>query len=394
VHWKINARKVRLPEGPSSQRRKLEQQPACDGLKPPALLLLRSMRERQHYLTLDALRGIAAFAVMIYHQQQTAVMGHGYLAVDFFFILSGFVIAKAYERKLLSNMRFSDFALIRIARLYPLLIAATLVATAYMLMSSIRRGEDLGWLRLLPSAVLAIPDPSRTFAPDPFPLLPVVWSLFFELLANFVYAARAEWLSTRKLAVIVAVNAILLSFALVHHGNGELGNTYATLWAGVPRVLFSFMAGVLCFRFHAEGRLVTPAISPLVLAAILFALLAMPHDASWAYDAICIFVMFPAILMAAMNNEPEVRWNRAARFSADLSYPLYLLHLPLMLWLGFCLSHLGVKMPVQQLLELFAVPALAYAAYIFFDRPVQSVLKSHLARISPRAAPASDARAL
>ena len=64
------------------------------------------MNQRQHYLTLDALRGVAAFAVMIYHQQQTRIMGHGYLAVDFFFILSGFVIAKAYEGKLLSTMRF------------------------------------------------------------------------------------------------------------------------------------------------------------------------------------------------------------------------------------------------------------------------------------------------
>lgn len=62
------------------------------------------MQRRQHYLTLDALRGGAAFVVMIYHQQHAAVMGHGYLAVDFFFILSGFVIAKAYERKLLSDM--------------------------------------------------------------------------------------------------------------------------------------------------------------------------------------------------------------------------------------------------------------------------------------------------
>jgi len=132
------------------------------------------MQQRQHYLTLDALRGIAALAVMIYHQQRAAVMGHGYLAVDFFFILSGFVIAKAYERKLLSDMSFARFALVRIARLYPLLIAATLVASAYMAMTSIRSSGDLGWLALLPAALLALPDASQTFAPDPFPLLPVV----------------------------------------------------------------------------------------------------------------------------------------------------------------------------------------------------------------------------
>ncbi|HMJ05129.1 MAG TPA: acyltransferase [Chthoniobacterales bacterium] len=352
------------------------------------------MERRQHYLTLDALRGVAAFAVMIYHQQQTRVMGHGYLAVDFFFILSGFVIAKAYERKLLTDMRFSHFALVRIARLYPLLIAATLLSTAYMVMSSVRRGEDLEWLQLLPAALLALPDPSGTFAPDPFPLLPVVWSLFFELFANLLYAARPEWLSTRKLTILVASNGLLLAFALAHHGNGEVGNTYATLWAGVPRVLFSFLAGVLFFRLHADGRLVSPAVSPLALAAVLLAVLAVPHDMPWLYDAICIFVIFPLVLIAAMNNEPAPRWKSVARFSADVSYPLYLFHLPLILWLGFGLTHLGVSVPPQHLLQWIAVPALAYAAYIFFDRPVQVIWKARLVRMAPRAMPVSDARAL
>ena len=352
------------------------------------------MKERQHYLTLDALRGVAALAVMIYHQQRTTVMGHGYLAVDFFFVLSGFVIAKAYERKLLSNMRFTDFALVRIARLYPLLIAATLVSAGYLAMSSIRRDEDLGWLVLLPAALFALPDPSGTFAPDPFPLLPVVWSLFFELFANCIYAACAKWLSTRKLAAIVAGSGLLLIVAISHHGNGELGNTYATLWAGVPRVLFSFLVGVLFFRLHTKGRLVAPVVSPIVLAAALFAMLAVPHNVPWIYDAACIFVLFPLILIAAMNNEPTTRWTSAARVSADLSYPLYLFHLPLLLWLGFFLAHFGVASPVQTLFELVAVPALAYAAYIFFDKPIQSVLKARLAMTTPRAVTGSDAPAL
>lgn len=352
------------------------------------------MHQRQHYLTLDALRGIAAFAVMIYHQQHTQLMGHGYLAVDFFFILSGFVIANAYERKLLSNMRFSDFALVRIARLFPLLIAATLVAAAYMAMGSVRRGGDLGWLALLPAALLALPDPSGTFAPDPFPLLPVVWSLFFELFANFIYAARPKWLSTRKLSAIASGSALLLAFALIRHGNGELGNTYATLWAGFPRVLFSFFAGVLCFRLHAQGRLVFPHISPLALAAVLFGLLAVPHRMPWFYDASCVFVIFPLLLIAAINNEPAERWTRAARVSADVSYPLYLFHLPLMLWLGFVLTHFRVPVTGQHLLELVAVPMLAYGIYIFFDRPVQTALKSLLARARAPTAPVADVAAL
>jgi len=352
------------------------------------------MARRHHYLTLDALRGVAAFAVMIYHQQHAKFVGHGYLAVDFFFVLSGFVIARAYESKLQSTMHFSDFALVRIARLYPLLIAATLLSTAYMVMSSLGRGQDLRWLVVLPAALLAVPDPSGTLPPDPFPLLPVVWSLFFELFANLIYAACTEWLSTRRLAALVAGNGLLLAFALAQHGNGELGNTYATLWAGVPRVLFSFFAGVLCFRVHSKGGLLSPAISPVVLAATLFVTLAVPRHISWLFDASCIFALFPLILVASMNNEPTARWKWVAQFSANLSYPLYLFHLPLMLWLGYGMTHFAIRPPAQHLLELVAVPALAYSAYVFLDRPLQSKLKTWLAKASQGAVPVPDARAL
>lgn len=125
-------------------------------------------------------------------------------------------------------MRFSYFALVRIARLYPLLMFATLVATAYMAMSSVRGGHDLKWLTLLPAALLALPGPTASVAPDPFPLLPVIWSLFFELLASSTYGARTKWLSTPTLVAIVVGNAVVLMGALVLHGNGELGNTYET----------------------------------------------------------------------------------------------------------------------------------------------------------------------
>ena len=195
-------------------------------------------------------------------------------------------------------------------------------------------------------------------------------------------------------AVIIAGSALLLLIALTRHGNGELGNTYSTLWAGVPRVLFSFLAGVLLFRFQAKGRLVHVAISPLILAAVLFGALAVPRAVPWFYDASCIFILFPLILIAAVNNEPTARWTSAARISADLSYPLYLFHLPLMLWLGFGLTHFGVAAPVQQLFALIAVPSLAYAAHLFFDSPLQSILKARLSTIRPPIAATPDARAL
>jgi len=278
-------------------------------------------------------------------------------------------------------MSFGRFVLVRVARLYPLLIAATLLAVAYTTLNAVRSGGDLRSLALLPAVLLALPDPSGTFAPDPFPLLPVVWSLFFELLANFAYAFFVKRLSSRALVWVIALNALLLLAALAVHGNGELGNTYATLWAGVPRVLCSFLAGVLLFRLRLAGRLVSPEISPVILATILFALLAVGKNVPWLFDAACIFVLFPMLLIAAMNIEPSAGWTSAARFSADLSYPLYLLHLPLLHWLSFILSYFRVPEAIQQAFALAVVPALAYGAYVVFDRPVQQLLKSRLSQV-------------
>lgn len=331
---------------------------------------------------------------MIYHQQHAQWMGHGYLAVDFFFLLSGFVIAKAYESKLASTMSFKRFVLVRVARLYPMLIAATLTSAAYMLLTSIRSGSSLGWLGLLPAALLALPDPSASLRPDPFPLLPVVWSLFFELFANFAYALCSSWLTTRRLAGLVGVNAVLLFAALVAHGNGELGNTYATLLAGFPRVFFSFLGGVLLFRLHDSGRLAAPSISPGLLAIVLLAALAAPHSMPRAFDAACIFILFPLILIGAMSNEPAQRWTAVARFSADVSYPLYLFHLPLMLWLSLALTYVGLATPALHAVEWFAVPILAYAAFVLFDRPIQAVLKKALAKGNAKAERVAEARAL
>src|SRR5205085_12016573 len=133
---------------------------------------------------------------------------------------------------------------------------------------------------------------------------------------------------------------------------------YATLLPGFARVFCSFFAGVLFYRLHASGRLRAPVISPLLLAAVLLGLLAAPHALPWVYDVVCIFLLFPLILVAAMNNEPTARWTATARVSADLSYPLYLFHLPLLLWLGFVLGYLRIIGPMQMAVMLTTVPGL------------------------------------
>ena len=106
----------------------------------------RPSSERQHFATLDGLRGIAAIVVVIFHDLSPfdldSLIPHAPLAVDFFFCLSGFVVAYAYEKRLLGTMSFADFVAVRIIRLYPLILAGLLLgAVVFVLRAGLLHHE-------------------------------------------------------------------------------------------------------------------------------------------------------------------------------------------------------------------------------------------------------------
>jgi peptidoglycan/LPS O-acetylase OafA/YrhL len=88
---------------------------------------------REKFIFLDGLRGVAAMSVGILHAGQIfnvdIIPRHGYLAVDFFFCLSGFVIAYAYEERLFGQHSWGRFALLRVIRLYPMIVVGTALGT-------------------------------------------------------------------------------------------------------------------------------------------------------------------------------------------------------------------------------------------------------------------------
>lgn len=87
---------------------------------------------KPHYELLDGLRGVAALLVVFYHIFEglsfaaggtlITVINHGYLAVDFFFILSGFVIGYAYDDRLGKSMSLGNFFKRRLIRLHPMIV--------------------------------------------------------------------------------------------------------------------------------------------------------------------------------------------------------------------------------------------------------------------------------
>ncbi len=285
------------------------------------------------FLCLDGLRGVAALLIVVRHTTQ--LLGGlsfeaSYLAVDLFFLLSGFVIGNAYEEKLKRNMSFPTFMATRLIRLYPLYLIGLLLG----LMAAIIRHVDAAALLyhgLLSLVFLPNPDAKG----DIFPINGPTWSLFLELVVNALYAATLGIVVGKRLVSVVAVSAIGLAACaiLAPTSNLDLGWTVATSVGGVFRVLFSFFAGVLLYRRFSsrpiqEARRGNVA-SWLILACMSAILVSSPP--AWAvpfFDLTAVLVVFPVLIYATLGWQPIGFSATLFKFGGLISYAIYVLHAP------------------------------------------------------------------
>ncbi|MEP7221947.1 MAG: acyltransferase [Novosphingobium sp.] len=362
------------------------------------------LHSKEHFLALDGMRGIAACVVLIYHRRGYLGHGlaeHGYLAVDFFFILSGFVISHAYGGRLTdSSMSFWQFFRARAIRLGPLVMLGALMVAFVELMVVVNGGDldTFSWVRrqgnpttlssyliTLPLAMLALPNP---WLGNPFGINEPRWSLFFEMVANLAFALVAPWLTNRRLAWVLSLLTIGLSVAVLanpvsqatHAGVvlGETGlrNVYLT---GLLRVTASFLAGVALQRLWAVQRLPKIRAPFWLLATILVAILFAPvfgDNTEAAYVLISCVIAFPIIIIIGCqcSLSPIFKW--IATWSAALSFPLYILHLPMLECFDFLHGKDPARTHVWLLTELAVCCALALAIGRYFDRPIRSWLSS------------------
>ena len=282
------------------------------------------------FVLLDGLRGIAALSVMACHLSQHVgwpLFMHAWLAVDFFFLLSGFVLAGAYRAKLAAGPSFKRYMALRVRRLYPVLMIGLALAVAVNFIMGVSE-DDLGLRVVL--AVLTVPYIAG--AGHIFALNPVQWTLMFEFIANAIHAAIPSiWRSWAPVALMLIGAGGLILAAWVE-GSLIWGFTSGTLWVGLSRVLFSFFAGVLLSDLHADGRLSTlPSAPPIVLASILALVLIWPEfDGGAIRDLVTVAVIFPSLLALSVVAKgvgygvfPIVAWG------GWISYPLYAIHLPI-----------------------------------------------------------------
>jgi len=324
------------------------------------------------------MRGVAAYAVLLYHYcaAYCATTSQSYLAVDFFFVLSGLVIGRSYEQRIRDGMTTIDFVVRRLIRLWPLYIVgigfAVVRAAGQVVLHDPNAiaPSQLGRSLLLEVFML----PSLPMRGELFPLNGPAWSLFFEMVINIIFAVsifRSSWLWAIVLAVL---SAAALVFGVFIHGTIDLGFAWPTFGFGMARVAFSFSIGVLLNKILPRDPLMTWfAVIPVVLIGII--LVVSPPVAVRPYvDLITTLVISPLLVAVGAFLQAPQRLKPVFEKLGDLSYPIYAVHMPLIFIWAFGARKLGL--PDVLILPGFVVfvTALALVLEACYDIPVRKWL--------------------
>lgn len=337
---------------------------------------------RERFLALDGLRGVAALAVLFFHIQGIMGIGwafaHGYLAVDFFFMLSGFVIAHAYEARLREPGGLGPFMRDRIIRLHPLLLLS-LIPGAFLLIASMIAGRPAYAYPLLTLAVAAIPFPAQwTDAPFKFPLNSVSWSLFWELVVNLAFALIAPRLGNRLLGAIIAgAVAGVIGVSFMNHGLMDTGMS-----AGF-RAFAGFAIGVGLLRVHRSARFRADWLGAAAAPLLLLSLAAVPiwPWLATVYDPLAVFGLFPLILLAAARR--QTRFPTLCIWLGGLSYPVYVLQGSALRLLQRPATIVIPHSFANGMLLFAGIVVLSLIAWRFYDEPVRAALRRRFVKRVP-----------
>lgn len=330
---------------------------------------------KTNYPGLDALRGYAAIAVVIFHMAPVVwpgrLMQSGYLAVDLFFVMSGFVIAHAYENKV-HVIGTREFIRLRLIRFAPLFIMGGLIGLMRPIFQLLTGQEVFGVTAATVSYLLFLPSPSTSFSDTLVaPLNPPAWSLMLELYINMIWALLLPNLSTKRLVAITILGGSCCLAALAGGFSLAAGSHIQDLAIAVARILFSFPLGLLLYRFrHAIPVIKAPDIAITALCLLLFA---CPQLV--ILEIGFVFIASPLLVLSASRQKT---CTIISRYGARSSYCIYMLHMP-GTWVAYGVSSkIGIS-PVVGTIGWITV-LLICAPYIdrWFDQPVRKVLMRHL----------------
>lgn len=339
--------------------------------------------DRRMFYTIDGLRGIAALLVVCRHivplHAGQLNFQSSYLAVELFFLFSGFVIAHAYDKRFEAGLPFWDFVKVRLIRLYPLYLFGFAIA---VLTIPAARAAGLKTWPLLPAVLLPnlfiLPTLANFAGGVIFPFNNPSWTLFFELIANFVYALIFKGLNNRRLAIVILISALALVWACFTFHSLDIGYNQKHFAGGFARVFFSFFAGVAVYRVQL-ARPCTLRISPWILMAVCVGLLVaqVPRGLGRElYDSICAIAVFPVFAYLATATEPGPAGQKLFTLGGGASYTLYLIHAPLggVLNCIFLLYGRPKGSAALGIAFIAAVAVISMGVEKFYDRPVRKWL--------------------
>jgi len=355
---------------------------------------------KSHYEILDGLRGVAAVMVVMFHLFEAfsggnhlkQIMNHGYLAVDFFFVLSGFVIGYAYDDRW-GKMTLKGFFKRRLIRLHPMIIMGMIVGAIgfYFSASPILFpgiGEVPVWKMLLVMVIgfTLIPVPTsleiRGWG-EMHPLDGPAWSLFFEYIGNILYALFIRKFSNKLLSVLVFFAGCALIHLAVTSPNGDVIGGWsvnlAQLRIGFTRLMYPFFAGLLLSRIVKPGSIKNAFLwSSLLVVTILTIPRIGGSEHLWInglYDSLSIIFIFPLIVYIGASGEVKGKLaSKICNFLGDISYPIYIIHYPLIyIFTAWVVDN---NVPMKEawpaaLLVLFSSVAIAYGCLKLYDVPIR-----------------------
>ena len=381
------------------------------------------LESKPRYEILDGLRGVAALMVVIFHCFETYVpvfktqiVNHGYLAVDFFFVLSGFVIGYAYDDRW-DRMTTWGFFKRRLTRLHPMVIAGTLVGAALFFFAGAAFPETLktpAWkfFLCLVMGLFILPCPNSLDIRGWGELNSFngpQWTLTFEYIGNVLYAFVLRHLPKAALAVLCACCAFFTLdltlgwdvFGLFPEGPqytviGGWSLTGQQIYVGFTRLLYPFLCGLLISRILPAHRTESnPSGSPIHLKGgfwwcslalvVIFSIPCIGGDygvPDGIYQAVCILLLFPLIVLTGSGSvTTDPKSTAVCKWLGDISYPIYITHYPLMyMQMGWVAGHPDAPVWMHVMVNLgivFMSIVLAYGLLKVYDEPVREWLKEH-----------------
>ncbi len=281
------------------------------------------MVTRTRLYGLDAMRGIAAICVMLLHVQAIfgglpAVFGKAYLAVDFFFMLSGFLMARTYGSRLEHGLGTSLFLMLRYRRLWPVMAIGSLIGAPYLWSHT----HDLSLFSVLFICnILLLP---VSFERELFPLNVPAWSVLLELIANFAHGLGLRRLPLYALLAIAAVMLALTLFAVTQFGTLDLGARPETIFAGIARTMLSYCIGIAVYRRWGDLPMLPVPMSVAAPAFPMLLLIAWYFGINhWWFDLVFVLLACPLLLAGGLSMpRPSV----LAVWLGNASFPLYAVH--------------------------------------------------------------------